>query len=143
MLVRKLILVVFCLLSSVLYAQVAADKIIGVYLTEQKDAKVRIYKVKGKYYGKIIWMKIPRKANGKLLLDEKNPNPALRNKPVLGLVMISNFVYSKGEWINGRIYGPKDGIVVKGTLKVLANRNLEMKISYMMMSKKWIWKRIK
>jgi uncharacterized protein (DUF2147 family) len=37
----------------------SADDILGVWLNEDKDAHVEIYKEGNKYFGKIIWLKNP------------------------------------------------------------------------------------
>jgi hypothetical protein len=45
-----------------------ADKIIGVYWSPKKDAKIEIYKKGDMYFGKSIWSSTKRK-------DLKNPIP--------------------------------------------------------------------
>lgn len=80
-----------------------ADKIIGVYWSPDKDGKISIYKKNAKYYGKSVESKTPE------LKDVNNPNPALRNKVVLGQDVFFDFVYEDGEYINGTIYNPLDG----------------------------------
>lgn len=124
-------------------AQNPADRILGTYITDEKDAKVEVYKKNGKYYGKICWLKTPYSEDGKPILDKNNPNKALRSRPVMGLIFLSDFVYSKGEWINGKIYAPKEGMNVNGRLKFLSNNELEVKASYLMISATRLWTKIK
>ncbi len=91
---------------------VKADDVLGIWSTAGNESHVEIYKKDGKYYGKIIWLKFPiDSTTGKPKLDTKNPDPALRSRPVLGLNMLSHFVYDKGdeEWKDGEIYDPKHG----------------------------------
>ncbi|MBN1463931.1 MAG: DUF2147 domain-containing protein [Bacteroidales bacterium] len=141
----KRIHVIFILLLVVRLAgaQNPADRILGTYITDEKDAKVEVYKKNGKYYGKICWLKTPYSADGKPLLDKNNPNKAFRSRPVMGLIFLSDFVYSKGEWINGKIYAPKEGMNVNGRLKFLSNNELEVKASYLMISATRLWTKIK
>jgi uncharacterized protein (DUF2147 family) len=61
----------------------------------------------------------------------------------MGLIFLSDFVYSKGEWINGKIYAPKEGMNVNGRLKFLSNNELEVKASYLMISATRLWTKIK
>ncbi|MFV8325255.1 DUF2147 domain-containing protein [Flavobacterium sp. ZS1P14] len=79
-----------------------ADKIIGTFWSPKKDAKIEIYKKGESYFGKSIWVAIPRK-------DIENPNASLRKRDVLGIDLLSNFSYSDGEYGNGLIYDPESG----------------------------------
>ncbi|GMT44552.1 MAG: hypothetical protein IEMM0006_0384 [bacterium] len=90
---------------------VKANDIVGVWLTQDKDSHVEIYKEGDKYFGKIIWLETPNDSiTGKPKLDDKNPDPALQNRPIMGLNLLSNFVFDgENEWENGKIYDPKKG----------------------------------
>ena len=79
-----------------------ADKIIGVYWSPKKDAKIEIYKKGDLYFGKSIWSSTNRK-------DTKNPNPALRQRDLLGVELFTNFVYRDGTYEDGKIYDPESG----------------------------------
>lgn len=97
-------------------AQSKADKIVGYYLTYDDEtgaekSQVQIFKAtNGKYYGKIVWLKEPNK-NGKPKVDDKNPDPKLQNRPVMGLQILKDFTYDSNdnEWSNGSIYNPSSG----------------------------------
>ncbi|MFO7615524.1 MAG: DUF2147 domain-containing protein [Bacteroidales bacterium] len=88
-----------------------ADAILGTWLNEDRDAHVGIYKENGKYFGKIVWLKDPiDEVTGKPKLDDENSDPELRKRPVMGLVLLKDFVYDgDGEWEDGTIYDPKNG----------------------------------
>ncbi|HEX8334148.1 MAG TPA: DUF2147 domain-containing protein [Segetibacter sp.] len=79
-----------------------ADKIIGVYWSPKKDAKIEIYKKGDLYFGKSIWSSTNRK-------DTKNPNPTLRQRDLLGVELFTNFVYKDGTYEDGKIYDPESG----------------------------------
>ena len=88
-----------------------ADDIVGKWLNEDQDAHVQIYKENGKFYGKIVWLKEPNEpATGLPKLDDDNEDESLRSRPVMGLVMLKDFIYDgDGEWEDGTIYDPKNG----------------------------------
>ncbi len=90
---------------------VKADDILGVWLTQDKDSHVQIYKDGDKYFGKIIWLKDPIDSKtGKPKVDDKNEDPSLRNRPVMGMKLLKNFVFDgDDEWEDGTIYDPKKG----------------------------------
>src|SRR5512133_3165913 len=99
----------------VLYAFAAfaqgGDAINGIWWNDEKTTKIKVEKKDGKYIGTIVYM-IPEKyVNGKSPVDDKNPDPKLQSRPVVGLQILSGFVYNtaKKEWSNGRIYDPKSG----------------------------------
>lgn len=83
--------------------------ILGVWLTESQDAKIKIYKSQNKYFGKVIWIKEPLDKDGKPVVDRNNPESALQKQPILGLSIITNMAYSNKEWSGGKIYDPKNG----------------------------------
>jgi uncharacterized protein (DUF2147 family) len=79
-----------------------ADKIIGVYWSPKKDAKIEIFKKDQKYFGKTIWSSTQRK-------DLKNPDHSLRNRDLLGIELFTSFTYDDGVYIDGHIYDPESG----------------------------------
>ena len=92
------------------YAQ-EADKIVGIWWNDEKTTKIEVEKKDGKYIGTIVYM-IPEKyENGQPPKDDENPDPALRDRSIVGLQILEGFVYSpeKEEWNTGRIYDPKSG----------------------------------
>ncbi len=90
---------------------VKADDVVGVWLTQYKDSKVEIYKDGGKYFGKIVWLETPIDSiTGKPKVDDKNEDPNLRNRPIMGMKLLENFVFDgDDEWEDGTIYDPKKG----------------------------------
>jgi uncharacterized protein (DUF2147 family) len=93
-----------------IWAQSAKDKVVGKWYTDDKETIIEIYKQGNKYQGKIVWLKDPYE-NGKPKVDDDNPDPALQNRPIMGLQLLKNFVYNgkKEEWVDGTIYDPKSG----------------------------------
>jgi uncharacterized protein (DUF2147 family) len=106
----------------------AAGTVQGVWLTQSGSAKVRLAPCGSKLCGTIIWLKNPTdKATGKPPIDGKNPDPALRDRPIVGLQMIHDFKSAAGgRWTGGSIYDPESGktyasklnLNPDGTLKV-------------------------
>lgn len=150
--VQSLIFIfVLSLVSSVnLIAQsYKTDDIVGVWLNEEKEGRIEIYKNGNQYFGKIIWLKEPNdKETGKPKVDKKNPETKLRNIPILGLVVMKNFKFNgENEWEDGSIYDPKSGSTYNCYLQ-LENRNTLKVRGYI--GKSWMglgrtthWTRIK
>ncbi|MDK2910784.1 MAG: hypothetical protein PWR20_2352 [Bacteroidales bacterium] len=96
----------------------------GIWLNQDKDAKIEIFENGGKYYGKIVWLKTPiDPETNKPKVDKHNPNPALRNRSTLGLEILKDFSFDgKDEWKDGTIYDPKSGKTYSCYIR-MENRN--------------------
>ncbi|HDR67615.1 MAG TPA: DUF2147 domain-containing protein, partial [Bacteroidaceae bacterium] len=111
MIMKKQILSLTVLLFIPLFLYAQADKITGIWLTEEGNSQVEIKKdSEDRYFGKIIWLEEPLE-NGKPKVDDENPDPKLQSRPLLGLQLVENFRYSskKGNWQQGLIYDPDNG----------------------------------
>ena len=102
---KKLCLLVSTWLCFITMAAAATnpDDILGVWQTANGKAHIQIYKEGNKYFGKMIWLKEPNTPKGTPKLDDHNPDPALKSKPIMGLILLRNFTYDDGEWSGGHI----------------------------------------
>lgn len=91
--------------------EVNADDILGIWLNEDGDAHVNVYKEDGMFYGKIVWLKTPiDEETGEPKLDDENEDESLRSRPIMGLLLLRDFKFDgDDEWESGRIYDPKNG----------------------------------
>jgi uncharacterized protein (DUF2147 family) len=82
----------------------------GIWLTQAGDAKVRVSKCGGGLCGVIVWLKDPiDPATGKPQVDDKNPNPALARRPIIGLPLFRGMHPSGPNKWSGQIYNADDG----------------------------------
>ena len=82
----------------------------GVWLTQAGDARVRVSKCGGGLCGVIVGLKDPiDPATGKPAVDDKNPNPALARRPMIGLPLFSGMHASGPNKWSGQIYNADDG----------------------------------
>jgi len=82
----------------------------GIWLTQAGDAKVRVSKCGGGICGVVVWLREPiNPATGKPHVDDKNPNPALANRPIIGLALFSGIRPSGPNRWSGQIYNADDG----------------------------------
>lgn len=124
----KKILACFLLLLAVNFPAAAqkADDILGYWLNADGEAKVQVYKSGKKYYGKIVWLKNPNEPNGKPKTDKNNSDNALKGRPIIGLVILTDFVFDDDEWDDGKIYDPKNGKTYSCVMK-LKNGKLDIR----------------
>lgn len=118
---RSCIFLVMILFSSLAYA---SDDIVGKWENIESKAQVEIYKLNGRFYGRIISLPRPVDEHGALKRDRKNPDKKLQSAPIVGLVIMRDLVYDKQEnyWNQGSLYNPHDGNSYKCHIK-LKDRN--------------------
>lgn len=63
----------------------------------------------------------PPAANGAVPRDMRNPDPALRNRPIVGVRLLSGFRREGERWTGGRIYNPQDGRTYRSDLRLEGN----------------------
>ena len=140
MLKLKLIILFIILSTSISFAQ-QADRILGEYRLPNK-MDIRIFKYKGKYYGKIIALNGFEDGQTK---DIKNPESSERNKPLIGKIIIRNLEYDSDEkeWINATIYGVEKGMILNFKITKSNQKEIEVVASKYLFWRTLNWKRIK
>lgn len=119
----SILLLIFVPVTNVLSQRAEGDRILGVWLNEDKDAKVEVYKSGDKYFGKLIWGKEMYEADGKTSRkDVKNKDGNLKSRNLRDLVMLSDFVFRDGVWDKGEIYDPVSGNTYSCTIKLKGNK---------------------
>ncbi len=106
------------------------DAIIGFWLTEDRDSQIEIFRAPGNnIHGRIVWLEEPLDENGRVKLDDKNPDRSMRNRQTLGLEILKGFTYnaSKQEWEKGTIYDPKNGRTYDCYMWLDGNNTLKLK----------------
>jgi uncharacterized protein (DUF2147 family) len=78
----------------------------GRWLTPERDAMVEVGPCGAKLCGRIT--RILKPNPNRPSTDRNNPDPALRNRPIQGLAILSGFTAEGDRW-KGRIYDPRNG----------------------------------
>jgi len=107
----KTIISLLCFLHSfVSFAQNNPDAILGKWITTSGNCMVEVYKQNAEYKAKVLWFKEGKKPMSNWT-DEKNPNPSLRNRKLLGMDVMNGLSYDNNskEWVGGHIYDATSG----------------------------------
>lgn len=123
-------LVLFICLSQIATTKWVANDICGIWWNKDKDAKIKIYSSSGKYWGQIHWLKFPiDSVTNKPKVDKNNPEETMRNRPVLGLLILKNLEWDEDdqEWTDGDIYDPKSGNSYSLTCKLKDKNTMELR----------------
>jgi uncharacterized protein (DUF2147 family) len=122
----------------------AAD-LTGVWLTEDGEARVRIYNCGQDLCGTVLSLKEPNEPQtSKPKLDKFNQDTSKRTRPIVGIELISGLKPNgtPDQW-EGSLYNPQDGNTYKGILTAqgLLNMKLQGCVLGGLICKSEIWKR--
>lgn len=116
----------------------AASPVAGRWLTDDGKAVVTIGPCGTSVCGKIT--RILAATPGGAPVDENNPDPNLRKRPIQGLTVLSGFTPDGDTW-KGRIYDPKAGRTYRSVLRRAGADTLEVKGCIAMFCRTQTWKR--
>ena len=118
---RTLLLISFIItsFSSKINSKAVADeaeKIVGIWFTDDKTSKIQIYKSESQYFGKIIWM------------ASKESKEELKIKPKVGYQIFRKFTFEgKNVWSGGQVSDPRSGMTVSGKMTLKDNNTLNVR----------------
>lgn len=121
-------------------AQTKSEAVLGEWLSPKKDTRVLIYLQGNQYHGKITW------GTGGSPKDEKNPDPALQNRDVIGLIILRDFEHDGGNtWEDGSIYNPREGktYACKMTLKNANSLSIRGYVGISLLGRSEVWSKVR
>ena len=118
----------------------------GVWLHANKRIEIEIAPCGERLCAKLVWFKWPNDAQGLPLVDLKNPDPALRTRPLLGLTVLKDLRRTgEGSWEDGSIYNPDDGVDYSCSMSIQDDGSLRVR-AYVLLplfGKTQIWTRVR
>jgi uncharacterized protein (DUF2147 family) len=119
---------------------------VGVWATDGNDSHVKIEKCGTTLCGTIVWLKDPYGPDGQDAVDDKNPDPALRSKKLVGMMLLTGFEQDSDNpnvWLHGKIYDPDDGKTYSCKLTVQDAKTLLVRgyIGFSLLGKTQTWNR--
>ncbi len=124
-------------------AQSYSDAILGKWKSADGKTVVEIYKSGNIYSGKIVSLKVPNDAVGNPRTDLQNPDAAKRNRPLLGLQVLTNLRFRDGYWSDGEIYNSQNGKSYTCDVWLEGNDLLKLKVYWYFMYQIEEWTRVK
>ena len=107
--------------------------------TGEVDSVIEVYEKNGKAFAKVIEIKNPKRKNAvcDLCTDEN------KNKPVLGLNILTGLEKEGEEWSGGKILDPRNGKVYKCYIKLETENKLKIRgyIGFSLIGKTAYWTR--
>jgi len=83
---------------------------LGVWAEEDGEAWIEIAPCQDKLCGRIVWLKEPLDDTGRPHTDKHNPDPALKSRPILGLMIMAGLKPVPGKaYLEGQVYNSENG----------------------------------
>jgi uncharacterized protein (DUF2147 family) len=108
--------------------------VLGPWKTAGDSSELEIFRCGDKLCGKVVWLKNPNYVNSKdgpvgtPKIDRKNPDPALRNRPIIGLQVIDGLTGAgENRWEKGACYDPESGTTYKCKIHLVSPDRLEVR----------------
>lgn len=139
-----------CVLLAILIAAFPAraagnpDAVLGVWKNGEGTGMIQIFKKGDKYFGRLVWLKVPNNPDGTPRTDVNNPDEAKRKTPLKGLENMRDFVASgDNKWEEGKIYDPKNGSDYSCEMTLVDANTLEVRgfIGLSLFGRTDVWKR--
>jgi uncharacterized protein (DUF2147 family) len=100
----------------------------GVWLTQAGDAKILVSECGSGICGTIIWLKVPvDPATGRPQEDDKNKDPALAHRPIIGINIFKGMKSVMNRKWSGRIYNADNGNTYASDVTLAGPRKLEVR----------------
>ncbi|MEO1309888.1 MAG: DUF2147 domain-containing protein [Pseudomonadota bacterium] len=98
---------------------------VGYWLTEDGDT-VDVFACEDSICGRVV-ASPDIDPDGPPVVDENNPDPALRDRKILGLIFIEGFKETKKGWRKGTIYDPRKGETYRSAITRTGPEELKVK----------------
>ena len=120
-----------------------ADPAFGLWLTAARDGQIRIAPCPERPAEACGIIAAPYGTQTRSEYDDKNPNPALRTRPLIGLRILSGFrSEGAGRWTGGKIYDPTDGRTYSAYFSVRPDGQLKLNGCVLVFCTSQIWPRL-
>lgn len=98
----------------------------GLWSLSNGKAQIRIADCGGSLCATLTGLRKPNAKDGRPKRDKYNPDPALRDRPVIGLALVSGMRFDGDVW-TGRFYNPDDGRTYAGRIFADGPNRLRLK----------------
>ena len=93
--------------------------------------------------GTIVWLWDAVDGAGLPVTDAENPDPGLRDRPLIGRVILAGTVRGTGKMseATGEIYNPEDGRTYRTTIRLIDDITLHVKGCVVFICRTQVWRR--
>jgi len=125
-------------------ARKAQDALLGEWWTENREGRVKFVRASdGTYRGITTCCSHSPPDNEDPEFDIHNPNPALRRRSTVGIVIIWKLNFEDGKYLGGYVYNPRDGHTYRMKIEVVDRETIEVRgyVAMPLFGQTQTWKR--
>ena len=133
------------MLSSAMAQKVPPGTIVGVWISEDKNLKIEIYKAGPQYFAKQIWGTFLLEPDGRTSKkDLNNSLERLRKRDLNNLIILRNLDYDRGIYVGGLLYDYKTGKTFNSHIKLNGENILKLRVygTLSLFGRTTIWTRV-
>ncbi|MBO9712526.1 DUF2147 domain-containing protein [Sphingomonas sp.] len=127
------------LLALAFTPQADPQSVVGVWRTNDGNADVKVDRCGQKMCGTVLRILNPKAPK----TDTQNPDASLRNRPMVGLVVLSGYQWKDGGWQGGKAYDAKSGKSYNSSIAVGKDGKLGVTGCVMFICQTRYWTRVK
>ena len=131
------------LVISLANVSVANDVIDGVWIVEDGDGLIEFQLQDEQLSGVIAGSLSDPNRTKPARYDDLNPDPGLRERPLLGLAIFTNLLFSGSKQWKGQVYDPNTGKTYKCTITLVDADTLKIRgyIGFSLLGQTRMWTR--
>jgi uncharacterized protein (DUF2147 family) len=114
------------------------NDIVGKWLTAGGESHIEIFKQGNFFHGKIVWLEKPNDDQGRPIVDDNGTK-------ILNMVIMTDFSYDEGEYVEGKVYDPETGKTYYGSMELQDKNTLKLRGSidkFGWLGRTETWKRV-
>ncbi|MBV9077417.1 MAG: DUF2147 domain-containing protein [Methylobacteriaceae bacterium] len=100
-------------------AAAGPEHLVGTWMTESRDSKIRVAPCGRVYCATVVWAKTNS-------LDARNPDPGLRRRGTIGMQLTKDMRPAGDGSLSGSIYNPEDGKTYSASMNLRGTNDLEV-----------------
>jgi uncharacterized protein (DUF2147 family) len=123
--------------------RIPGDEILGEWWTENNEGRISMTRDKEGFYRGTTTCCAKKDKQGNVILDVNNPNPSLRTRDPIGMILIWKLKFEDGEYVDGHVYNPRDGKSYRIQMTMVDNETVKIR-GYMgipLLGQTQVWKR--
>jgi len=129
------------------FPALAADPI-GLWWAEGGSAQVELRDCEAGLCGRVVWLRSPLDEFGCALRDDRNPDPRLKRRELIGIELLSGLQPSADapdEWSGGKVYDPTSGRTYRAVIRLDEWGRLRVRgyLGIRLLGRTTIWNRVK
>jgi uncharacterized protein (DUF2147 family) len=113
-------LVVLLLIISGFHSNPPANRLAGVWESEEKNLHMEMFEESGHFSGRMLWFRCASDSIMRTYRDINNPDHKLCTRPLVGLKLVEQLTY-KGDdtWGSGKVYDPNSGYTYDAQIQLI------------------------